>query len=151
MYLLFLQVLHFETFFHIVSNSGLIFSSLRAIISGDLETVLADMQKVRTYLGGDAHFGASPPRYVRLGQNSPSLRQFLYLRNLEKKINDEHQYLWLNSTCLLRSHSGISIKWTPFAPMTKVSDLWMEKEIAHHSLTGLYSMIFHDGLFNISY
>ena len=113
MYLLFLQVLHFETFFHIVSNSGLIFSSLRAIISGDLETVLADMQKVRTYLGGDAHFGASPPRYVRLGQNSPSLRQFLYLRNLEKKINDEHQYLWLNSTCLLRSHSGISIKWTP--------------------------------------
>ena len=30
-----------------------------------------------------------------------------------KEINNEYQYLWLNSTCLLRSHSGISIKWTP--------------------------------------
>ena len=30
-----------------------------------------------------------------------------------KEINDEYQYLWLNSTCLLRSHNGISINWTP--------------------------------------
>ena len=30
-----------------------------------------------------------------------------------KEINNQYQYLSLNSTCLLRSHSGISIKWTP--------------------------------------
>ena len=29
-----------------------------------------------------------------------------------KASNNKYQYLWLNSTCLLRSHSRISIKWT---------------------------------------
>ena len=37
-----------------------------------------------------------------------------------QEINNEHQYLWLNSACLLRSHSGIFIKWTP----QHVSALW---------------------------
>ena len=35
--------------------------------------------------------------------------------------------------------------------MTKVSTLWLVKAIACHSLTGLNIIIFHDGLFNISY
>ena len=64
-------------------------------------------------------------------QNSPSPRQFLYLRNLEKK------YLWLNSTCLLRSHSGFSIKWTLlvhnksvcFIEMSTLSKVHLKSEV----------------------
>ena len=51
--------------------------------------------------------------YVCFDQNSPSPPQFLYLWNLEKgnkELNNECWYLWFNSTCLLRSRSGISIK-----------------------------------------
>ena len=35
--------------------------------------------------------------------------------------------------------------------MTKVFALWLAKEIARHSFTGLNIIIFHEGLFNISY
>ena len=34
-------------------------------------------------------------------------------KEINNEFNNEYQYLWLNSTCLLRSHCGISIKWTP--------------------------------------
>ena len=37
----------------------------------------------------------------------------LYTCEIQRKeISNEYQYLWLNSTCLLSSHNGISIKWT---------------------------------------
>ena len=44
---------------------------------------------------------------------SPSI--YILVKFREKEINNESSYLWLNSTCLLRSHSGISINWAPFA------------------------------------
>ena len=42
----------------------------------------------------------------------PSIYILVKLR--ERDINNESSYLWLNSLCLLRSHSGISINWAPF-------------------------------------
>ena len=44
---------------------------------------------------------------------SPSIHILVKFR--EKEINNESSYLSLNSTCLLRSHSGISINWAPVA------------------------------------
>ena len=68
------------------------------------------------------------PRYVRFGQNSPSAHPLrpppssplnFYTYEIQRKeISNEYQYLQLNSTCLLRSHSGISIKWTPFVQIS---------------------------------
>ena len=93
-----------------------------------------------------------PPslRYICFGWNLPSPPQFLCLWNLEKKNNNEYWYLWLNSICILRSPSGISIKWTPLVHDKSVHFIEMSKAIACHSLTGL-NIIFHDNLFNISY
>ena len=45
-----------------------------------------------------------------------------------KEINDEYQYLWLNSTCLLRSRSGISIKWTSLVHNKSVGFMASEKD-----------------------
>ena len=37
----------------------------------------------------------------------------ILLKFKEKNNEYQCQYLWLNLTCLFRSHNGISIKWTP--------------------------------------
>ena len=47
---------------------------------------------------------------TRFSKIFPWTWQFL---KLNKEINNDYQYLWLNSTCLLRSCSGVPIKWTP--------------------------------------
>ena len=45
---------------------------------------------------------------------TPPLPHNFYTREIQRKeVNAEYQYLWSNSMCLLRSHSLISIKWTP--------------------------------------
>ena len=48
-----------------------------------------------------------------LGRTHSLLLNFSTCEILRKEINNEYQYLWLNSTCLLKSHSRISINCTP--------------------------------------
>ena len=56
----------------------------------------------------------SPPQgtFV-LARTQPLTLNFCTCEIQRKEINNKYQYLWLNSTFLIRSHSGISIKWTP--------------------------------------
>ena len=55
-----------------------------------------------------------PPEGTFVLAGTPPLPLNIYTWEIyRKEINNEYWYLWLNSTCLLRSHSGISIKWTP--------------------------------------
>ena len=54
-----------------------------------------------------------PKGTIALARTHPVLLNFYTCEIQRKEINDEYQYLWLNSMCLLRRHSGISIKWTP--------------------------------------
>ena len=61
-------------------------------------------------------FRAPPPppsRYVSFGQTFLLPLNFYTCEIQRKEINNGYQYRWLNSTCLLRSHSGICIKWKP--------------------------------------
>ena len=56
----------------------------------------------------------SPPKSMFvLARTHPRLLNFYTCELYRKEINNEYSYLWLNSTRLLRSHSGISIKWAP--------------------------------------
>ena len=48
-----------------------------------------------------------------LSTRTPPLHLIFYTCEIQRKEINEYQYLWLNSKCLLRSHCGISIKWTP--------------------------------------
>ena len=55
-----------------------------------------------------------PPKGRFVLARTSSLPLNFYTYEIQgKEISNEYQYLWLNSTRLLRSHSGISIKWTP--------------------------------------
>ena len=62
-------------------------------------------------------FRAPPPTITPtqgtfvLARTRPLPLNFYTCETQRQEIN-EYQYLWLNSTCLLRSQSGISIKWT---------------------------------------
>ena len=48
-----------------------------------------------------------------LARTHPLSLYFYTCEVQRKEINNEYQYLRLNSACLLRSHIGISINWTP--------------------------------------
>ena len=56
---------------------------------------------------------APPKGTFVLGRTHSLLLNFSTCEILRKEINNEYQYLWLNSTCLLKSHSRISINCTP--------------------------------------
>ena len=85
-----------------------------------------DIQKVRLLripefqppppLNALVPFRAPPPfpqgTFV-LGRTHPLPLNFYTFEIQRKEINNEYQYRWLNSTCLLRSHSRISIKQKP--------------------------------------
>ena len=44
---------------------------------------------------------------------TPPLALNFYTSGILRQEISEYYYLWLNSTCLLKSYNGISIKWTP--------------------------------------
>ena len=67
----------------------------------------------------------APPSNRKVRSSHPLSLNFYTCEVQRKEINNEYEYLWLNSACLLRSHSGIFINWTPLVHGKSVR--YMEK------------------------
>ena len=67
-----------------------------------------------------------------------------YTCEIQRKEINDYQYVWLNSTCLFRGHSGISINWKPLVHGKSVRFIESPSKNQKSSKGNMKSTICHD-------